>query len=324
MERRRRRCDFQRGKTASAKRVFYLLVLLGNSWVCFRILKDYGYESAWIPLQSIMNFSFPPPVGHRVLFVLLADGIRAVFPSLDYLKCFLLSQLVSILLAFEAIRRWGGLFVREELSIVAQLLLTVILIPTLHYYDFYDFGVVLFFSACLCCIFTDRFLPYLFLLAVGTFNHEIMLLLVPVFVAVHFPEGLKQRRIWYRVALQLVAWGGVQALLFWLLPSHASPVLRLQANIQEMLHPTPGLLLRYISPALWMGAALLGYRRAPRRLRRALILLPLLAITTFVYGQFHEVRQFDAFIPVIVALILCCVPGDIPPRVLPENPPGAD
>ena len=90
------------------RRVLYLLVLLGNSWVCFRILKEYGYEGAWMPLQSIMNFSFPPPVGHRVLFVLLADGIQAVFPSLGYLKCFLLSQLLAILLAFEAIRRWGG------------------------------------------------------------------------------------------------------------------------------------------------------------------------------------------------------------------------
>ena len=303
------------------RRVLYLLVLLGNSWACFRILKEYGYEGAWMPLQSIMNFSFPPPVGHRVLFVLLADGIQAVFPSLGYLKCFLLSQLVAILLAFEAIRRWGGLFVREELSIVAQLLLTVILIPTLHYYDFYDFGVVFFFSACLYCLFTDRFLPYLFLLAVGTFNHEITLLLVPVFVAVHFPEGLTRPRIWYQVALQLAAWVGVRALMFWLLPSHAWPELRLQANIQEMLHPTPGLLSRYIAPGLWMGLALLGYRRAPRRLRRALILLPLLAITTFVYGHFHEIRQFDALIPVIVALILCCVPGDIPPRALQENPP---
>ena len=305
------------------RRVLYLLVLLGNSWACFRVLKEHGYEGAWMPLQRIMNFSFPPPVGHRVLFVLLADGIQAVFPSLDYLKCFLLSQLVAILLAFEAIRRWGGLFVREELSIVAQLLLTVILIPTLHYYDFYDFGVVFFFSACLYCLFTDRFLPYLVLLAVGTFNHEITLLLVPVFVAVHLPEGLKQPRLWYQVALQLAAWGGVRVVMFWLLPSDASPELRVQANIQELLHPTAGLLIHYIPPGIWMGVALFGYRRAPQRLRRALILLPLLAITTFVYGQFHEVRQFDAFIPVIVALILCCVPGDIPPRALREKSPGA-
>ncbi len=302
------------------RRLLYLLVLLGNSWVCFRVLKDYGYEGAWMPLQSIMNFSFPPPVGHRVLFVLLADGIQAAIPSLGYLKCFLLSQLVAILLAFEAIRRWGALFVREELSIVAQFLLAIILIPTLHYYDFYDFGVVFFFSAGLYCLFTNHFLAYLLLLAVGTFNHEITLLLVPVFVAIHFPEGLKQRRIWGQVLLQLATWGGVRALMFWLLPSHAAPELRLQTNIDELLHPTPGLLLRYLGPCIWIGVAMLGYRRAPQRLRRAIILLPLLAATTFVYGQFHEVRQFDAFIPVLVALILCGIPGDIPLRAPRQNP----
>ena len=109
-------------------------------------------------------------------------------------------------------------------------------------------------------------------------------------------------------------------LTFWLLPSHASPELRLQTNIQELIHPTPGLLLRYLGPAMWMGVALFGYRRAPPRLKRSLILLPLLVITTFVYGQFHEVRQFDAFIPVIVALILCCVPGDAPARAIQETP----
>ncbi|MCI0658337.1 MAG: hypothetical protein L0170_14895 [Acidobacteria bacterium] len=302
------------------RRLLYFLVLLGNSWVCFRVLKEHGYEGDWMPLQSIMSFSFPPPVGHRVLFVLLADGIQVAIPSLGYLKCFLLSQLAAILLAFEAIRRWGALFVREELSIVAQFLLAIMLIPTLHYYDFYDFGVVFFFTAGLYCLFTDRFLAYLLLLAVGTLNHEITLLLVPVFMAIHFPEGYKQLRIWGQVLLQLAAWGGVRALMFWLLPSHITPELRLQSNIEELLHPTSGWLLRYVAPCIWMGVALLGYRRAPQRLRRAIILLPLLATTTFVYGQFHEVRQFDAFIPVLVALILCCIPGDIPLRAPQQNP----
>ena len=28
------------------RRVLYLLVLLGNSWACFRVLKEHGYEGA--------------------------------------------------------------------------------------------------------------------------------------------------------------------------------------------------------------------------------------------------------------------------------------
>ena len=303
--------------------MIYLLVLLGNSWVCFRVLKDYGYEGPWMPLQSIMSFDSPPPFGHRVLFVLLADAFQAVFPSFGYLKCFFLSQLVAIVLAFEAIRRWGALFVGAELSILAQFLLAVILIPTLHYYDFYDFGVVFFFTACLHCLFMNRFIPYLCLLTLGTFNHEITLLLVPVFVAIHFPESLRRPRIWGQTALQLAAWGGVRALLFWLLPSDVSPLVRIQTNLQMLAHPTPGLLLRYVAPAIWMGIALFGYRRAPPRLKRTLLLLPLLVVTTFVYGQFNEVRQFDPLIPVIVALILCCFQADLPARAFREAPPRA-
>jgi hypothetical protein len=270
-----------------------------------------------------MSFDFPPPVRHRVLFVLLADAFQAVFPSFSYLKCFLLSQLVGIVLAFEAIRRWGALFVQAELSILAQFLLTVILIPTMHYYDFYDFGVVFFFTTCLHCLFVNRFIPYLCLLTLGTFNHEITLLLVPIFVAIHFPESLRQPRVWGQIALQLAAWGGVRVLLFWLLPSDAMPVVRIQTNLQELVHPTPGLLLRYLAPAIWMGIALLGFRRAPPRLKRTLLLLPLLLVTTLVYGQFHETRQFDPLIPVIVALILCCFQADLPDRAFREAPPRA-
>jgi len=40
------------------RRVF---CLLGNSWVCFRILREHGYEGAWMPLQSIMNHSGSKP-----------------------------------------------------------------------------------------------------------------------------------------------------------------------------------------------------------------------------------------------------------------------
>jgi len=50
---------------------------------------------------------------HRVHFVLLADAIQAAFPSFSYVKCFLLSQLVAILAAFEAIRRWAAQAVRR-------------------------------------------------------------------------------------------------------------------------------------------------------------------------------------------------------------------
>jgi len=302
-------------------RVLSILILLGTSWACFHVLKEHGYEGEWMPLQQIMNFAFPPPVGHRVLSVLLADAIQAAFPSFSYLKCFLLSQLVAILAAFEAIRRWAALFVRAEFAFLAQLLLAVILIPTLRYYNFYDFGVVFFFSASLLCLFKERFFLYLGLFALGTVNHEIVLLLIPVYLALQFPQGVKRVATWGKAALQLAVWGGVRLLMFWLLPSAVAPELRIETNTQQLLHPTAGLLTRYLAPAIWMGVAILGYRHAPPALRRTVILLPLLATTTFLYGQFHEVRQFDAFAPVMVALILCALPANLAVRSAPDSSP---
>ena len=152
-------------------RILRILFLLATSWLCFHVLKQNGYEAPWMPLQEIMRYSVPPPFGHRLLFVFLANGFQWVFPGFGYLKCFLLSQLVAILLAFEAIRRWGALFIRQDLAFMAQVLLVVILIPTIGYFNFYDFGIVFIFTASLLCLFKRRFLAYLILLAIGTLNH---------------------------------------------------------------------------------------------------------------------------------------------------------
>jgi len=40
------------------------------------------------------------------------------------------------------------------------------------------------------------------------------------------------------------------------------------------------------------------------RLKRMALLFPLLCAVTFLFGQLHEARQFDALIPVLVAMIV--------------------
>lgn len=109
--------------------------------------------------------------------------------------------------------------------------------------------------------------------------------------------------------------------MFWLLPSDMAPRVLIATNIQEVLHPTAGLLTRYLGPAIWMGIAILGYRQASPALRRAVILLPMLVATTLVFGQFHEVRQFDAFVPVLVALILSALPAKFAASAPSGTPP---
>lgn len=290
-------------------RILRILFLLATSWLCFHVLKQDGYEAPWMPLQEIMRYSVPPPFGHRLLFAYLANGFQWVFPGFGYLKCFLLSQLVAILLAFEAIRRWGALFIRQDLAFIAQLLLVAILIPTIGYFNFYDIGIVFFFTASLLCLYKGRFAAYLILLALGTLNHEGSLLLIPVFIAMNAHGNLASRAFRGKVMAQLAVWVGVRSILGWWLPMEVVPVLHLGDNMRELLHPTAWLLMRYLPLGLWVGVAAFGTRYAPTLLKRSLILLPLLIITALDFGIIHEVRLFDALAPLVVALILCLISG---------------
>jgi len=56
---------------------------------------------------------------------------------------------------------------------------------------------------------------------------------------------------------------------------------------------------------LWYAIAALGWRSAPPALRRSVVVLPCLLVMTFLVGQLHEARQFDAFLPIAVCLIVC-------------------
>jgi hypothetical protein len=54
----------------------------------------------------------------------------------------------------------------------------------------------------------------------------------------------------------------------------------------------------------WYVLALMSLRDCDPHLRRLTLLFPLLFGVTFCFGLFHEPRQFNAFIPVLIALLL--------------------
>jgi hypothetical protein len=69
---------------------------------------------------------------------------------------------------------------------------------------------------------------------------------------------------------------------------------------------------------VWFATALFGLPYAPRLLRRAVAVLPMLIGLTVLVGQLNEARQFVAFAPVALALLVCWVQAlamDAPPRV---------
>jgi hypothetical protein len=54
----------------------------------------------------------------------------------------------------------------------------------------------------------------------------------------------------------------------------------------------------------WYAVGLMSFRSCDLRLKRLTLFFPLLLTVTFLFGQLHEPRQFDAFIPIVVAMIL--------------------
>jgi hypothetical protein len=177
------------------------------------------------------------------------------------------------------------------------------LAPTFGYFNFYDIGIVAFFTAMLYFLFTRRHAAYLGVFALATFNHENNLLMAPV-AALIARGNLRGWRYWAFVAAQPALYVLARVALNWWFPTTRLWDPRTWRNLMYLTTPTLHLLLSAGTFIFWYACALLGYRYAGRDLKIAVLLFPQLVAVTFLFGKFSETRQFDAFIPVAVALIL--------------------
>ena len=273
----------------------------------FGFLVYFGSEESWYRIDQIMAYEGRPPFQHRVLFIFPAQLLQYAMPQLGVIPSFLGAQLLAVLLMLWAVRRLAGLFIRSDLAFVGQALALCMWAPTLSYYTFYDIGIIFVFAFCLYHLLRREWLPYLLMLAAGTFNHEITLFLI---VASGFMllGSMRWSALASFLALQLVLYGLVRLLLFYVLPAHqAWEGGKLLFNL-HLLQDEPRVLLYSLGPLLlWYALAATGWRHAPPPLLRCVIILPCLFVMTAVVGQFNESRQFDAFIPVAMAFMLCAL-----------------
>ena len=270
-------------------------------------LAYFGTEESWYRIDQIMAYEGRPPFQHRVLFIFPAQLMQYAMPQLGVIESYLWSQLLAVVLMLWAVRRLAGLFIRSDLAFVGQALALCMWAPTLNYYTFYDIGIIFVFAFCLYHLLRREWLPYLLMLAVGTFNHEITLFLI-VASAVMLLGTMRWSALAGLLAVQLALYGLVRLLLFYLLPAQqAWEGGKLMFNL-HLLQDEPRVLLYSLGPLLlWYALAATGWRHAPPLLRRCVIILPCLFVMTAVVGQFNESRQFDAFIPVAMALMLCAL-----------------
>lgn len=287
------------------------------------LLVQVGSEQKWYVIDKIMAYQGTPPFQHRVLFIFPAQLLQYVMPQLSAIECFLWSQLLAVVLTLWAVRRFASLFIRSDLAFIGQFLALCMWAPTLTYYTFYDIGIIFVYAFCLYHLMRRELLPYLAMLVVGTFNHEITLFLI-VASAVVYLGNMSLRSLAALLALQLLLYGLVRLLLFYLLPAHqAWEGGKLAFNLHLLLHQTRGLVYNLGPLLLWYGLAATGWRHAPPFLRRCTLILPCLLVMTTLVGQFNEARQFDAFIPVAMALMLCSLGARIGALAAPVPDAGA-
>lgn len=293
-----------------AARLRDVLVWLLCTYGLIHVLYYIGGEGSWLTLHDSLSFSAGPPFNHRVFFVLIARGFQLVRPALHDPAAYFLSQILAAAAAMWLIEPWARRYLPAAMAAWSRPLLLVLLLPTFTYWTFYDIGIVFFFTAALFTLVTGRWWLYLLVFTAGIMNHENMVLIVPVALALRY-------RSW-RIGAGGIAWAGLQILvyvavrwsLFHALPAHAAwQSGKLAYNLDLLRHPT--MLLKTVVWLTGWGLVMWTARhRLPREIQVASLLAPLILLVSIPFGQLNELRLFNPILPVLVVGILIAMsPG---------------
>jgi hypothetical protein len=294
-----------RAQARLATRVGPTLLWVLSALTGTALLGRLGYWSDWYPVKDAMALESIAPFSHRVLLPLVARGIGALFGT-DPHGSFLASQFLVLLALFPVTARWCALFSDRRTGVLATLSIFLLLLST-SYFTFYDLGIVLFFTLGLYLLATNRIIAYLVMLPVATLNHEIILFLILVSGAMRQPFRPNSRYDWAFVTAQVCLYAVTRAALFYVLPEESASALgNIWVNLHFLVNARFSVhMAQSVFVLLWMGVSLLGLSHAPPFLRNAAWIAALLLMSTLVVGQVNEARQFVAFTPVAIALLLC-------------------
>ncbi len=285
-------------------RAFTFLVGLGSATSLFLILWRAAYEAAWYPLQrAISNPASLPIFGHRLLLVWPAQLLQSVTHA-GARPVFFLVQAIVITATTSLIIRWASLFIGPKLAWMGGPLLVLFLAPTFVYLTFFDVGVVFFHCLGLWALHQRRWSIFVGAVAIGTLNHENIVVLVLAGVAVLW-NRVPQRISIGVPALALAAFLVVRLMLNRLIPLDSLLELHVWTNAVLIEHMGRTMIESLVVLAFSFGCAAIAIGDAGPFLRRAaVVILPQLMFIAFVAGRFNEARNFEAFIPILIALVL--------------------
>ncbi len=284
--------------------VFRLTTTVGCSCALMAFLIRMSFDGPWSPPSVVMhNPSALPIFGHRLLFVWVALGFQAVVPSLSDLRAFYLSQAVAVVLMAYLLEKWSELHIGKTFAWLGQVFGAFLLSMCFSYHNFYDIGIVFFTTWGLLALYARRYWWLVPCVALGTLNHEgiLFLVLVAAFVA-YFDAPLRK---WVPpVALSLLMYIVDRYALQAAIPFAHHVDWRLWSNMAKpfVMPKEIGYSTMVLTP--WFALTLMGLWDCDARLRRMTLYFPLLVGSTLLFGQFQEPRQFDAFIPILTAIVL--------------------
>jgi hypothetical protein len=267
-----------------------------------------GSEGSWYVIRDLLNFQGNSPFQQRILFLIPAKIIKSLIPALAYKHAFYLSQIVPIMLSFYFIRKWSSLFVPRLYSYLAPILLLAMLVPTIYYYNFYDFGIVMFFTLVLYLLFKKNLAWYYIVFGLGVLNHEVMLFAVFMYAAIFWKSDHRKKSFWISIAIQLCIFIGLRITVYEIFPPQQMfESGRFWTNVEMIFKHPQGLVNTGITLAAWYFLAILGLKHAPDTLRRCFYLFPMFFAIMFLFGKLNEVRLFNPFIPIVIALIMLLI-----------------
>jgi hypothetical protein len=267
----------------------------------------HGREGSWYVLSTMIHRPqlADPAFGYRLLLPSLARAIEFFLPRATDHNAFIATQILVIAVMIYLCGVWARLFLPGIGAPLGYLLATVMLIPTMNYWTFYDLAIVAFWSGCLLLLYHDRWLTYLIVFGFGVLNHENILLFVPVAVLYGLGRLRLPRLIVFALA-QLVLYAGLRYMVI-----HTVHGARIWDNhLRDNIFFWRSYSLRtltfgWMALVPWWLLALRGWRYAPKLLRCGCAALPGLLLVAIVFGRIEETRLFDAFIPVTTGLIAC-------------------
>jgi hypothetical protein len=291
-------------RNINSQYLFSICATAALSVSVFIILATFARDESFAPAETLMkNPGALPVYGQRLLLVWLADAFKFLVPGVSYRRAYLFTQLIATGFATYMVGEWSALFIGQRNKLLGQLLFVAMLIPTITYGTFYDIPLIAVYSLCLFLLYTERYAFLIFAVAIGTLNHENTLLLVPIAALVLWGIGSWRLSLGVPVGL-LGAWFTARLAIQHFVPQASHFEWHVWTNVMALAHPSAELVKSLLTLAFWFICAAIGFRTANRFLRLSGILLPELIVVTFVAGRFVESRQFDAFIPVAVALML--------------------